>query len=99
MANSSPHRPLTTIVLAGGKSLRLGRDKAKETVGGEGLLRRVLQVVTPLAAEVILSVSPDSALPADVPGVRMVVDSTPGRGVLGGIYTGLMASRTWHNAP
>ena len=97
MATSNPHRPLTTIVLAGGKSVRLGRDKARETVGGEGLLHRVLRVVAPLTAEVILSVSPKSALPTDVPGVRTVVDSTPGRGVLGGLHSGLVVSRTWHN--
>jgi len=88
---------LTTIVLAGGKSLRLGRDKSREVVGGEALLSRVLRVVTPLSAEVLLSVSRESPPPADVPGVRIVIDTAPGKGVLGGLHTTLMASHTWHN--
>jgi molybdopterin-guanine dinucleotide biosynthesis protein A len=57
----------------------------------------VLRVAAPLSVEVLLSVSQEPTPFADVLGVRTVVDSVPGRGVLGGLHTTLTASRTWHN--
>lgn len=89
--------PVTAIVLAGGMSRRLGRDKLREVVGGCTLLERVLTALRPVCQEIILSVAREPT-PTPLPwNVRVVPDLSPGRGVLGGIRSGLVASRTKHS--
>lgn len=85
----------SVIVLAGGRSQRLGHDKVLEMVGSRSLLEHVVGVVTPLGAEVIVVTGGDRPLPdcAEWPSVKVVRDLLPGRGPLVGIYTGLRASR------
>ena len=85
----------TAIVLAGGVSRRLGRDKAIEEVGGQPLIRRVLGRLTQVDTEILVVVNnadrvQDLALPD---GTQSTIDLFPGRGALGGIYTGLKAAR------
>jgi len=85
---------VSAVVLAGGRSHRLGRDKLGELVGGRSLLQRVLDCVVPLTPEVILVVAQDQVPPVSLPrGVRVVVDLYSGRGPLVGIYSGLRAVR------
>ena len=91
---------MACIVLAGGRSLRLGREKAREELGGESLLDRAVRRLDPLTTEIIVVVAPgreESLLP-DQPGpkVATVVDLHPGRGPLAGIYAGLSAARSFH---
>ena len=90
----------TSIVLAGGKSLRLGRDKVQEKLGVESLLQRVLQRLNLLGGDILVVTSQERAapLPLDpqIP-VRVIKDVYPGRGALGGLYTGLLASNTQYN--
>ena len=43
---------LPVYILAGGKSSRLGRDKAMVEIGGEPLLVRVIRSLEPVAASV-----------------------------------------------
>jgi molybdopterin-guanine dinucleotide biosynthesis protein A len=86
----------SAIILAGGKSTRLGRDKASELLLGVPLLQRVVSQVAPLAAEVVVVSAAGQALPAiaaSVP-VSMVEDTFAESGPLGGIYTGLRAITT-----
>ena len=83
------------VVLAGGESRRLGRDKALERIRGQTLIERVIEGIAPLTAEVIVvagSAAQAAALPP-MPGVQVVSDRYPGCGSLGGIFTGLSASR------
>ena len=85
---------ISGVILAGGASRRLGRDKALERIGGQTLLERVAGTIAPLSAEVVVVVASPAqaaALPLP-PGVRVVSDSFPGCGSLGGIFTGLSAS-------
>ncbi len=77
----------SAIVLAGGRSSRLGVDKASVPVGGRRLLDRVLSVLTDCFADVVV-VGRTGWDEACVP-VRFVQDETPGLGPLGGLYTGL----------
>ena len=82
------------IVLAGGMSRRLGRDKAVEPVGGEPLVRRVLGRLSRIADQAVVVVN-DRSRASSLPlpeGVKVAVDAYPGGGSLGGIFTGLAAS-------
>jgi len=78
------------IILAGGKSTRLGRDKASEPLLGRPLLQHVLAAVAPQVDEVIVVTAQDQRLP-DLAGTSITVvdDAYPDSGPLGGIYTGL----------
>ena len=89
----------TTIVLAGGKSSRLGRDKVRENLGAESLLQRVLHRISSLGNEILVVIREETSplpLSPDIP-VKLVTDVYPGRGALGGLYSGLLASNTQYN--
>ena len=88
---------MTTIVLAGGKSLRLGRDKALEEIGGQTIIERVLERLSPLDTEIILATAQSNLSLLPDLGVKTVVDVYPGKGPLGGIYSGLKASLSFHS--
>lgn len=83
--------PVSSVgaVMAGGKSSRLGRDKALLTVNGETLLQRTVATVRRVTDEVLVLGPPERA--AQVSGVEVVQDLVPGIGPLGGIYTALRA--------
>jgi molybdopterin-guanine dinucleotide biosynthesis protein A len=85
---------MTSIVLAGGKSLRLGRNKALEEIGGRRLIERVIERLARLGNDIIVVTSSRSQLP-DL-GVKMVTDSYPGKGNLVGIYSGLKQISSQH---
>jgi molybdenum cofactor guanylyltransferase len=81
----------SAIILAGGKSTRLGRDKASQELLGVSLLQRVVSRIEPLASEIVVVRAAGQTLPAieaSVP-VRVVEDAIAGSGPIGGIYTGL----------
>ena len=83
------------IVLAGGRSTRLGRDKASEPLLGRPLLQHVLDRIGSLVEELIIVRAPGQTLPeidTALP-IRLVDDIYPGSGPLGGIYTGLQDAR------
>ncbi len=75
------------IVLAGGKSERMGRDKALLTRGGVTLLEHTLQTVSEISREII--VVADRADRYPLATGRGVADRFPGAGPLGGVITGL----------
>ena len=56
-------RPMTAIVLAGGKSSRMGRDKAGLAIGPRTLIEHVLAQLEPRFDEVVVSVSKGQSLP------------------------------------
>ena len=88
---------VTSIVLAGGKSLRLGRSKVLETIGGKSLIGRVAERLEPLTNQLLIVTSQEQL---DLPGAgnaEILVDLYPGKGPLGGIYTGLLASQSSHS--
>jgi molybdopterin-guanine dinucleotide biosynthesis protein A len=87
------------IVLAGGKSLRLGYDKVLETIGNTSLLERVISRVSLLSSEVIIVTAnePTNLELVDYPKQRILCDTYPGKGPIGGIYTGLATSTSFYN--
>ncbi len=78
------------IILAGGQSRRLGTNKAFVKVGGIALIERVAERVRHLASEVAI-VTNDPASYGSL-GARVVPDTWPRMGSLGGIYSGLEAA-------
>ncbi|HJX13605.1 MAG TPA: molybdenum cofactor guanylyltransferase [Dehalococcoidales bacterium] len=90
---------ISTIILAGGKSLRLGHDKVLEKVGNKSLLEQVISRVDPLSKFIIIVTSKERTFPqvARHPKVKIVSDIFPGQGSLGGIYTGLKESGSFYN--
>jgi molybdopterin-guanine dinucleotide biosynthesis protein A len=82
------------IILAGGASQRMGRDKALIDFGGAPLIARVIERVQPLCAEVMIVANErDAYAPFGVP---VIGDVYPGKGSLGGIFSGLQAARESH---
>jgi len=89
----------SSIVLAGGKSLRLGSDKVLETIGKRSLLQLVVSRVTSLSQEVIIVTAGEQNISksVDCSKLKVVTDIYPDKGPLGGIYTGLAASASFYN--
>lgn len=87
------------IILAGGKSLRLGHDKISETVGNRGLLQQVISRVNLFCGDIIVVAAQKQSIPqlTGCPKLRIVTDAFPGMGPLGGIYTGLATSDSFYN--
>jgi molybdopterin-guanine dinucleotide biosynthesis protein A len=87
------------IILAGGKSKRLGRNKINEVIGGITLLNRVVNVLSAFNGEIILVTAEDSSLPDTFTYAKIskVQDLYPGKGMIGGIITGLSASKNFYN--
>jgi molybdopterin-guanine dinucleotide biosynthesis protein A len=90
---------VNTIILAGGKSVRLGRDKIIEKLGTASLLEQVVSRVEPLSKKIIVVTANERKFSelADHPDVTVVSDIVPNQGSLGGIYTGLVTSDTRYN--
>jgi len=87
---------VTSIVLAGGKSRRLGRNKAMECVGSEQLISTVIGKLSQLTEKtvvVVASLDDKAKLRNTLPSsVETLVDIYPRAGAFGGIYTGLTLS-------
>jgi molybdenum cofactor guanylyltransferase len=80
------------IVLAGGRSSRMGRPKAWLDWHGTPLLRRVCGIVARgTAGPVVVVRAPGQELPELPSGVRVVDDAREGRGPLQGLLAGLEA--------
>lgn len=90
---------ISCIVLAGGKGLRLGRNKALETISGTGLLQRVIFQLGFLNSDIIVVAAAKQSLPGltSPSRLRIVTDTYPAKGPLVGIYTGLTTSETFYN--
>ncbi|MDY0190150.1 MAG: molybdenum cofactor guanylyltransferase [Desulfuromonas sp.] len=83
----------TTVLLAGGKSRRMGRDKLALVVAGKPLFERVLDALRPLAPEVLVITNDEQRFSHYA--VTTYADIYPGS-ALGGLYTGLYYAQTEH---
>jgi molybdopterin-guanine dinucleotide biosynthesis protein A len=89
MSQTIPH--VSGIILAGGQSRRMGRDKAFIELGGKPIIQRALDAVRAVCTETII-VANDTETYARW-GARVVSDVFPGKGALGGVFSGLQAAR------
>ena len=80
-------KELTGLILAGGKSTRLGQDKARLPVSGKSLLERTVHLAGKCCAQVYVSGRDPSKDGIDAP---WLADDWPGIGPMGGILTGLV---------
>jgi len=81
---------LTVSIQAGGQSSRMGEDKALKTFLGRPLIQRVVERLSPIADEMIVTTNrPEEYAFLNL---RLVSDLKPGRGALGGLYTAIASA-------
>ncbi len=87
------------IVLAGGRGLRLGQDKASEIIGDRNLLERVVSRLTSFNSDILVVTASKRAFLQlnSYPRLRTVTDIYLNKGPLGGVYAGLKASDSFYN--
>jgi molybdenum cofactor guanylyltransferase len=81
----------SAVILAGGKSSRMGEDKSLIRIGGVPMLEMLARQLTPLVNEVLIS-SNDSVSHGFL-GLPLVPDESPGCGPIMGILSCLSAAR------
>jgi molybdopterin-guanine dinucleotide biosynthesis protein A len=88
---------MTSIILAGGKSSRLGRNKALQIIDGKSLIQWVVDRVGILSTEIIVVTARGEVIPcSSTVEIKTVADIYPEKGPLVGIYSGLIsASNSW----
>jgi molybdenum cofactor guanylyltransferase len=80
---------VAAFVLAGGKSSRMGRDKALLELAGLPMILRAARLLETVAGPPTVVGPPETYVPL---GLRAIRDDWPGAGPLGGIATALRAS-------
>lgn len=83
---------VSVVILAGGQSRRLGRDKSLLELGGEPLVQRVVARLAPLSDDLIVVANDPHRYESLDLAVQFVVDEVRGMGSLMGIYSGLRAA-------
>jgi molybdenum cofactor guanylyltransferase len=79
------------IVLAGGRSTRMGSPKALLPFGGETMLQRVVRLLGSVVSPIVVVAAPGQSLPALNGDVIVTRDEHEGRGPLEALRAGLKA--------
>ncbi|MBP1709717.1 MAG: molybdopterin-guanine dinucleotide biosynthesis protein [Deltaproteobacteria bacterium] len=81
---------MTGVILAGGESTRMGKNKAFIEINGQRIIDRTVFLFREIFDDVLLVTN----TPLDYLelNVKIVTDLVPGKGSLGGVYTGLFFS-------
>jgi len=85
---------ITGIILAGGKSSRMGTDKGFLKLNDKLFIEHIIEVLTPYVSELII-VSNNSDY--DIFKLKRVNDIIENAGPLAGVYSGLKASKAERN--
>ena len=83
--------PLHGLLLTGGRSQRMQRDKAALEYGGQTQLARAMALLEPLVARSFVSVRADQLDERQRTGYACIVDALPDLGPIGGIHAALHA--------
>jgi len=86
---------LTAIILAGGKSSRMGTDKGLVLLNGKPMIKHVIEAVEKTEIENVMLISNNLAYKQF--GLPVYADMIKNKGPLGGIYTGLSNTSTLRN--
>ena len=81
---------MTGVILAGGESTRMGKNKAFIEINGKRIIDRTVSLFREVFDDVLLVTN--TPLDYIELKVRIVTDLVSGKGSLGGIYTGLFFS-------
>lgn len=81
--------PLFGLVLSGGHSKRMQRDKATLEYAGRSQLARAVALLEPLVERCCVSTRPDQQADAQRTAYPCIVDQLPGIGPIGGIHAAL----------
>ena len=87
---------ISGIVLAGGRSTRLGIDKSLIAFDGIPLIARVVERIRSVVQECIVVTNDAAKFAGVLTDVRFVPDALTRRAALVGIYSGLLAARHDH---
>ncbi len=82
---------VTAIILAGGKSTRMGEDKGLMKLDGKLMIQYVIDVLKQITNQIIII---SNNLEYEQLGYPVFADEIKGKGPLAGIYTGLLNSKT-----
>ena len=92
--NAANANYITAIILAGGESRRMGRDKGLVSLNGKPLIQHILDKVRSVTNEAMIITNQSGYKKFGVPTYSDLVQN---KGPLGGIYTGLHYSKTEYN--
>ena len=81
-------------MLAGGRSRRLGRNKAMEQFGDRPLIQRVIDTVSQIDDDIVVVAASKAQLPQLDPSIKTAIDCYPMGGAFVGIFTGLKAAKS-----
>ncbi len=86
---------LTGIILAGGKSQRMGTDKGLLLLKGKPFVTHIYEALKPIVGDNIVVVSSNADY--DALGYNRIEDMIADKGPVGGLYTALKQSKTKFN--
>ena len=81
----------TGIILAGGKSSRMGEDKGLVLLNGKPMVQYIIEVLKEVVSDIIIISNNESYTKFGIP---VYADIIKDKGPVGGIYTGLYHSKT-----
>lgn len=87
---------ISAIILAGGQSRRLGKDKCLLDIGGRSLLAHTVDKLATVSDDLIVVTSDPTYYELLDSAARIVPDQKPGMGSLMGIYSGLKDAHYAH---
>lgn len=85
---------ITGIILAGGKSRRMGKEKGLIELNGKQLIQYAIEVLKPICETILISTNSHFY---DFLSYQKIDDEFPDSGPMGGIYSCLKASKTNQN--
>lgn len=77
------------VINAGGKSTRMGSDKALADIGGKPMIERIIEQTVGLGEQIIIANDREKY---ERFGLPVVSDLLPDKGALGGLYTAIHAA-------
>jgi len=88
-------KEVTGIILAGGASSRMGKDKGLCEFKGKALISYAIEALSPICSTILISSNNIDDYQGY--GYEVIVDEYKGIGPIGGIYSTLKKSATQHN--
>ncbi len=85
---------ISGIILAGGKGIRLGRNKGLALLNGRPLIEYVIENLSAVCDEIIIN---SNTRQCDHYGYPVVPDIHPRKGPMSGVHAGLSASSNQHH--